>query len=846
MSEAQVREYRFGHFRLLPAERQLFASGRPAKLGARAFDLLLTLVERRDRTVTRAELFDLVWSGRVVEDQNLQVQVVALRKVLGPNAIATVPGRGYRFTLPLAEQTPGVDASHPATPAGAAFGSSNLPPELPPLYGRTQDIVDVIRLLGEARLVTLAGPGGIGKTQLAKTVAHQLRTRYPEGVWFVDFAALAEAGAAASTVARTVGLAVGPETSTAEGVARALRLSSLLLVLDNCEHLLDATTAIARAVLHGAPRVTLLVTSQEPMKIPEERVFRLAGLPSPQDDDASVEYGAVALFAARVRALLPQFAVDSVNRATVIDICRRLDGIPLALELAAGRVPLLGVEGVRARLDERLRLLASAGRGVSSRHRTLRAALEWSHALLDNEQRVVFRRLGAFAAGASIEMAQSVIADDAIDAWAVLDQLGALVDKSLVQALVTPTPRVGLLETMRSFAREQLEAHHEVRAVNLRLAQSLADLFERWDAEYLAAPAFDWLGRSEPELDNVRAALRWACGADGNPLLAVALAGSCVGLWVLLDLVDEAGEWFDAIEPFVDERVAPAQAARFWLALAQIGGTGVARSIPPRRAAVAARKALALYRELDDPLHQYWALNFLIPLAERAGESMDADAAIAEMRDLLRPEWPAHVGRLLRATEARRLARLGRWPEYRDAFAREVGLLEDRGDLRAAWLAAQSLALAELRLGNPDGAIVVLERVVTQARNLGKLRETWTLLGLLASALIDKGDTERAATVVRELVALVRAVGSLAWGIDYLSTYVAQCGRWEDAGRLHGWSDAQAAARGETRGPVIREAHARLREQLQRRFPAEKLAQLLEQGARLHEDEVAVLICPIA
>lgn len=842
----QTSAYQFGRFRLLPEERQLLVDGAPAKLGARAFDLLLALLERRSRTVTRAELFELVWPGRIVEDQNLQVQVVALRKLLGPNAIATIPGRGYRFALPLDEEQPVATAPAPSRPSAAPL--TNLPAELPLLYGRTQDIVAVLQLLSEHRLVTLAGPGGIGKTRLAQAVAHQLRTRYADGVWLVELAALTDGELIAAGVARTFGFAPEKEMATVDGVARALSPLSALLVLDNCEHLIGAAGAFVAALRRAAPRIDVLATSQEPLRVDGEQVMRLGPLAVPDRPTAAqaAEYGAVSLFAARAQAVAPKFRLTDDTAAVVIDICRRLDGIPLALELAAARVPLLGVEGVRARLDERFRLLTAGSRDAPARQQTLRNALDWSHGLLSVEQQTVFRRLGVFAGSFALDAAQRVVGDEAIDEWAVLDQLGALVDKSLVQVLDGAAPRYRLLESARAFALERLEAAGEARRARTRLARALVDWFDRADAEYLATPAFDWLARAEPELDNTREALRWACGVDGDRALAIELAGASVGLWVLLDLVDEAGALFDRIEPWLDANTAPARAARFWLALAQIGGTGVARAVPPGRACAAARQALALYRGLGDRLHQYWALNFLIPLAERAGEHLDTAQAIAEMRSLLDPGWGLHVGRLLRATEARQLARAGRWADYRDAFSREMELLERHGDLRAAWLAAQSLALAQLRLGDADGAVAVLQRVVGQVRDAGRLRQAWSLLGLLASALIEQGDTARSAPVVREFVALVRSAGSLAWGIDYLSTYVAQCGRWEDAARLHGWSDAQAAARGETRGPVIREAHARLREQLQARFGPDRCQRLCHEGAGLGEDDVAALICPEA
>ena len=460
-----VRDFTFGRCVIQTATRLLLIDDQPAKLGARAYDVLLALVDRRDRTVTKNELLDVVWPGLVVEENNLQVHIWTLRKLLGPQAISTIPGRGYRFTAALAAD---VDlakaASLPTSVSVSPFGKFAAT-----LFGREQDLLALPQSVMSQRLVSIIGTGGIGKTSLAKAVAINLKPAFTDGTWLVDLAALDDGAQLVPAIARTLNVTLG---AGADGLANALRNQQLLIVLDNCEHLLRPLATLAAQLLNAAPQLHLLATSQEPLKLPGEHLYRIGTLALPAEAtlDRARYTGAVRLFEARAQQADTRFALTQGNIEAVVDICTQLDGVALAIELAAARVALLGVHGVRDRLGQRLSLLSSDSVVVSERHRTLRAALQWSHALLSVEQKIVFRRLGIMSGRFSLDAAQQVATDEAIDKWAVLDHLGALVEKSLIS---TESDSRGemfyrMLETMRHFALERITESGEEAATRER------------------------------------------------------------------------------------------------------------------------------------------------------------------------------------------------------------------------------------------------------------------------------------------------------------------------------------------------------------------------------------------
>ena len=839
---APAPEYRFGRFRLRPAERQLLEDGEPAKLGGRAFDLLQVLIERRERTVTRRELFDLVWAGRVVEDHNLQVQVLALRKVLGPSAIATVPGRGYRFTAAL-DQAAVPSAAEPAhapqmTPPDAG-PPTNLPSDLPLLHGRDADIAAVAKLVAGNRLVTIAGIGGIGKTRLAQAVGRALRAQFADGVWFVELAAVSDGALVASTVAHTIGLTANAARTSAEGLARSLSSLALLLVLDNCEHVVASASDVAAALMRVAPKVHVLAASQEPLKVTLENLYRIGTLALP--DDTSLDHAraaaAVSLFVARATAAEPRFALTPENLDAVIDICRQLDGIPLALELAAARVPLLGVDGVRARLGDRFRLLTGGARSAPARHRTLRATLDWSHSLLSPDEQAVFRRLGVCAGTFGLALAQQVGAQQMLDAWDVLDHLGALVDKSLVLAERGDEPRYRLLESSRAFALEQLAAAGERAGTQRRHADAVLAQFVHAETTYPDLPVFDWLETLTPDLDNWRDAFHWAVSDNGDRTLAVALATFGAPFLAFAGFSTEGVRARDTVHAWVDDVAEPAVRARFALTEAQLGG---ALAIGPAQTLEAARRAVAMYRDLDDRFHLYWSLGFVEQFAERVGAVDAIRPAIDEMVRLERPDWSVLRCRIRRQAQARQMRREGRWADNRDAFLAEAALFERAGDLRSAWYAIHAAAMAEIALGNAPAAVALMHDVVVQIRARGLTRQLWPQVAMHATALIEVGDTVAAMPAAREAIALLRVEGALAWMVDQLPLLPMMRGDLAAAAQVLGWADAKLASGGYgARSPFYERSYRQLLARLDQAFAPAELEPLRAQGAALGDDEVA-------
>jgi non-specific serine/threonine protein kinase len=435
--------YRFAGFELRPHERTLTADGKPATVGPRAFDLLVALVERSGSLVSKDELLTRVWPNLVVEENNLQVQVSTLRKILGPDAIATVAGHGYRFTIP-------VQASEQRS---AARQAEVRGPPLPAtkFVGRDAELREVRDLLDEARLLSLVGVGGIGKTRLAIELAAACKEQYPDGVAYVELAAVEDPRSIVDVVASTLDVVRDPSRSTIEVLMQHVATRSLLIVLDNCEHLLQPCAQLASQLLRSSAGLKIVSTTREALHVVSEVVYHVPTMAVPES---------VALFVDRASSVDRKFAMTSDNAEHVSRICRELDGIPLALELAASRVRAMSVKTIAEHLGERLRLLVGGDRSGLPRQQTLRAMIDWSYQLLNEAERALLRRMAVFSGGFELDAAQAVGAANDVRKEDVLYLLANLVEKSLVEFDANRN-RYRLLETVRQYGVERLTEHGE-------------------------------------------------------------------------------------------------------------------------------------------------------------------------------------------------------------------------------------------------------------------------------------------------------------------------------------------------------------------------------------------------
>jgi predicted ATPase/DNA-binding winged helix-turn-helix (wHTH) protein len=620
----------FGHFRVLPHCRELLADGAPVKLGGRAFDILMALIDARGEVVSKDALVARVWPDRVIQEKNLHTQISALRAALGAERelIHTVAGRGYHFAgevhiLPASpdERT---DAGAAAAEPGLVLPSTNLPEPISDLIGRDEELQEICAHAAAHRLVTLTGAGGIGKTRLALAAARRLLPQFADGVWVADLAPLADPALVPAALAAALGLEFPASAVSAELVANALSGKELLLVLDNCEHMIDAAARMAEALLRANPAVYVIATSREPLKAEGEWINPVPPLSVPagdaEDEDDPLRYGAVRLFVERARAAAPHFATDRRLATVIAAICRRLDGIPLAIELAAARAAALGVEEVAARLDDRFQLLTGGRRTALPRHQTLRATLDWSYELLAEPERVILRRLAVFAGVFSLEAAGAVVASPEVTPSEVVNDLSNLVAKSLVTAETECTiVRYRLLDTTRAYALEKLGESGERERVTRRHAEYYRDFFEQAEAELEARSAAEWRVDYGRQIDNLRAALDWAFSPGGDATIGAALTAAALPLWMHLSLMDECRGRIERALAVL--KAGPNHETRREMKLYAALGASLLYTIGHvPEIGTACTKALELATSLNDTryqLHSLWGLYFFHRISGR-------------------------------------------------------------------------------------------------------------------------------------------------------------------------------------------------------------------------------------
>jgi predicted ATPase/DNA-binding winged helix-turn-helix (wHTH) protein len=835
----------FGRFRLHTRQRELRIGDAAVPLGTRAFDVLLILVEAEGELVTKEELLARVWPGAVVEESNIQVQVSALRKALGEdrNLILTVPLRGYRFT----GEVRALDAEGRALPAAGARPPiarqlpTNLPAPVSDFIGRETELRELRELLRHNRLVTVVGTGGIGKTRLGLEAARAMLEEFADGVWLAELAPLNDPELVASAINTALGLQSGAGRWTLERLAAALRGRRLLLVLDNCEHVIGAAAREAEALLRAVPGARILATSQEPLGIDGECTYRLSPLEFPAEETAelaaALRHDAVRLFEARARAADPHFNLNERNAATVVTICRRLDGIPLAIELAAARAAALGIEGLARRLDLRFHVLTGGRRTALPRHQTLRATLDWSHRLLSEPDRIVLRRLAVFAGSFSLESAASVVADPALAEWEVIGRIAELVDKSLVVAdAAGPARRYRLLESTHAYAMEKLADSGEFGSLARLHALHFRDHARSALALWEETPSVQWLEAQAPEIDNIRVALDWAFGADGDPAIGIELAPASYVLWYLLSLMQEGRARLERATGALSAATAKNVEAQLWY------GYGFLSTGEPRgRAVPALHRAVELHRESGEPLDLGRALSFYGLNLARTGRLPEGLDALEEARGLLRAA--AHPKSLALCLTNLAIARTvaGEFGVARALLDESLALgAHSKADFWVwrALIYKAEVAFAEGRL---EEAIAQAREVVALARTTRRMGMLGHALCNLAGYLIARGDLEEAGTALREGLPLAQESDLdavlLAGGLQHLAAIAARENRLERAAQLIGYAHAFFSAEFAGRSPAKQQIQARILESLSRALPGERLTELMEAGARWTEEE---------
>jgi len=646
---------------------------------------------------------------------------------------------------------------------------TNLPVQLTSFIGRERELTEVERLVSTSRLVTLTGAGGCGKTRLAIQVADNIKDRFEDGVWLADFVPLREPGLVPQHVAQTLGLRPSPDHPLNELLLNFVRPKQMFLILDNCEHLIVACSSLAHQLLASANGLNILATSRQPLAIPGEKIYQVQGLAFPALNSATrldlqvlQRYDAVHLFVERARAIAPRFRITTENAPEIIEICRRLDGIPLALELASARLNILTPQQIVGRLGDRFALL-NAGQltGTGTHHQTLRAAINWSYDLLISEEQTLLRRLAVFDAGWTLDMAEGICAWDGVAKEHLLDLFSSLVDKSLVLAETSgrAEARFRLLETISEYALEKLKEAGEFERLRNRhldfFTVRTGEIVSKMQSSSYPSLWFNWL---DSELDNIRSALEWAL-ESGQIESGLRLVITLFDFWISHSSISEGRNWYERLLAQADEQIPIMLRARANFNAAMTAGF--------MGDATAART------------HE----RMTVALCEAAGEegvqllaSAQAPIVVAAImdRDFLTVYNTAErIVQLLRemddkqeltmslGTQAVAASGLGRYQIARSLAEESLKAAHKSGNLFAAAIMVSYLGYIEHCEQNYERAQALYEEALTALREQGATHEEPRVLQSLAHSRLQQGDLDQAYALICESVALYRNQGEL-------------------------------------------------------------------------------------
>ena len=745
----------FGRHRLYPNQRALLRDGVPVALRGRPMDLLLALVDRAGEIVPLDELAERIWEGERVEEATIRVHIAVLRRVLDAEAapfpcIANIPGRGYSFVAPLARSA----SSSSQTAAPTVSTRTNLPGRISSIVGRGDVIETLLEALSQRRLVTVVGSGGVGKTTVAVATAQAWATHEGSPAWFVDLAAVDHASLVPSALAEVLGVPVGSADPCPQ-ILSMLKGKTALIILDNCEHLVEAAASLAEILLRGTADIRILATSREALRAEGESVHRLPALDYPAKDAVSTveqaaSYPSVALFVERATAAQSGFRLDDSTALAVADICRHLDGIALAIELAAGRVATLGVAGIATLLSDQIGVLSQGRRTAVPRHRTLMATLDWSCRLLSDSDRTVFRRLSVFVGPFSLASASAVAADDVSAKAAVVDTIANLVAKCLVTvSFEGGRTAYRLLETTRTYAQEMLGRADEAAAMSERHARTVLEALSSPENE-----REENFGPLAQQLGNIRAALTWAFGQEHDKL-ASALAAVAVTALLDLSLIAECNRWatraldgLDSADKGTRVEMELLTALAVTLPFTQGNRTDVAD---------AWRQALALAEALDNTEFQLKLLEGLFVYHLRVaqfGEALnlaDRSRALARRFPLAPPidlEWMHGIACHFMGLHSRATAHCSATLE-KTARPRHANVVRFGVDPRLH--AHCALARSQWLQGRWSSARRTSENALREARSTGHPTSLCMALTWASAVPYWSGDLEAAALQVEEL-----------------------------------------------------------------------------------------------
>lgn len=651
---------------------------------------------------------------------------------------------------------------------------NNLPPQLTSFVGREHEIAEIADLLREHRLVTLVGAGGSGKTRCALAAGADLLERFTDGVWLVELAPISDASLVTACVARALGVRESTDQPLIDTVIAHLDTREALLIVDNCEHVIESACDVVRAILRGCPGVRVLATSRETLNTAGEHSLRLPSLAVPPAAQLTASgvlaYGAVTLFADRALASDASFVLSDEAAPFVAEIARRLDGIPLALELAAARIKVLTPKQLAQRLNERFRVLTGGDRSALPRHQTMRALIDWSYDLLSERERALFRKVSIFAGGFTLESAVAVCGDESSDEFVVLDLISSLVDKSLIQA-DRDEQRYRLLESTRQYALEKLTEANELAPAASAHAAAFLALAKRLDESYNETPDAAWIALVEPELENWRAALEWALTGRADVLLGQRLAAALSRVWAFFVTV-EGRRWLLAAEAAVDAETPADVVALLDLVESQIDGILGMHA----QSYEAAQRALRRYETLGDS-------GGVAQAQRHAGRSLVFLGRVAEGEPLLRDALARfeRVGNRILAGAAMENLAVARNASGDSAGARRLysdalAVFKQNGAERLAVALATNLAEAEFRDGDAEAALQLVREALASDRLAVVSYRAALLASNTAAYLVALRRFDEARAAGRDALAKARDLQysvAVTWALQHLAAVAA-------------------------------------------------------------------------